>query len=228
MAKTEATYWNVLNPLNGCDWQPLPDRNCMPDVLKTYHIAMKKLRNLMLTLAFFPGLVAADERKNVNAGVTPYACTDSGAQYLLAFDPHPRRLAWGAFGGGPKKGETASETALRELREETNCVFSEGFLSQLDLKGPSKSGSYYNFVAEVPYVSTDQIKERRECLDVERFNWQWVSHAALIKGLQSDVADPQVEVLSRPGQKVRIWGGAAKSLRSSLRDGNLPLSDPCP
>ena len=188
---------------------------------------MTKLRNLVLTLAFVPGLVAADKLQNVNAGVTPYACTDSGAQYLLAFDPHPRRLAWGAFGGGPKKGETASETALRELREETNCVFSEELIGQLTLKGPSKSGRYYNFVAEVPYVTTDQIKERRVCRDVERFNWQWVSHASLIKGLQSDLSDPRVEVVSRPGHTVRIWSGAAKALRSSMRDGHLSLGDPC-
>lgn len=188
---------------------------------------MTKLRNFVLSLAFFPGLVAADELRNVNAGVTPYACTDSGGQYLLAFDPHPRRLAWGAFGGGPKKGETASETALRELREETNCVFSEEFLSQLVLKGPSKSGKYYNFVAEVPYVNTDQIKERRTCRDVERFNWQWVSHDALIKGLQGDASDPRVEVVSRPGHTVRIWSGAAKALRSSLKEGHLAIDDPC-
>ena len=188
---------------------------------------MTKLRNLVLTLAFVPGLVAADELQNVNAGVTPYACTDTGAQYLLAFDPHPRRLAWGAFGGGPKKGETASQTARRELREETNCVFSEELIGLLALKGPSKSGSYYNFVAEVPYVTTDRVKERRVCRDVERFNWQWVSHAALIKGLQSDASDPRVEVVSRPGHTVRIWSGAAKALRSSMKDGHLPLGDPC-
>lgn len=164
---------------------------------------------------------------NVNAGVTPYACTETGAQYLMAFDPHPRRLGWGAFGGGPKQGETAVDTALRELREETNCVYSDEVLAQLVLKGPSKSGSYHNFVVEVPYVTTEQIKERRTCSNVERFNWYWISHPSLIKGLQSDTSDPRVEIVSRPGHTVRIWSGAAKSLRSSMRDGYLNEKDPC-
>lgn len=187
----------------------------------------KRYGHLAIILALLPISVVADPLRNVNAGVTPYACTEAGAQYLLAFDPHPRRLAWGAFGGGPQKGETASETALRELREETNCVFSEDLLGQLQLKGPSRSGSYYNFVAEVPYVATEKIKERRVCSNVERFNWQWVSHDALIKALQTDTPDPRAEVVSRPGHTVRIWSGAAKSLRGALQGGYLSRRDPC-
>lgn len=185
------------------------------------------LNYVCMILAFSSLSATATPLINVNAGVTPYACTDTGAKYLLAFDPHPRRLAWGAFGGGPKKGETASETALRELREETNCVFTEELLSQLILKGPSKSGSFYNFVAEVPYVTAEKIKDRRACSNVERFNWQWVAHDSLIKALRHDVSDPRVEVISKPGHTVRIWSGSARSMRSSLRDGFLPLGDPC-
>lgn len=188
---------------------------------------MTKLRTLILSLYLVPLSAGASTLTDVNAGVAPYACTDGGARYLLAFDPHPRRLGYGAFGGGPKKGELVSETALRELREETNCVYSQDTLQTLSLKGPSKSGRFYSFVAEVPYVTPEQIKESRTCRDVERFNWLWVSHDALIKGLQSEVSDPRIEAVSKPGHTVRIWSGAAKSLRSVLNDGHLTLNDPC-
>lgn len=177
--------------------------------------------------SLLPLYATAGSLINVNAGVTPYACTEGGAQYLLAYDSHPKRKGWGAFGGGPKAGESARQTALRELHEETNCIFTMETLQALELKGPSQSGRFYSYVAEVPFYSSDEIAAPRTCRDVERSQWLWVPHDALLNSLNRDEAIPRVSMPGDAEQEIPLWTGAAKSLRHALQDGFLTLSDPC-
>ena len=186
------------------------------------------LLRLILVASLFPLYTSAGSLTGVNAGVTPYACTDTGAQYLLAYDSHPKRQGWGAFGGGPKGDETARQTALRELYEETNCVFDEETLRTLKLKGPSKSGRFYSYVAEVPFFQLTDISAPRTCRDVERSQWIWIPHESLIDGLNRADSSPVIVIPGQQEFRFPLWRGAAKSLRNSLADGFLTLSDPCP
>ena len=147
----------------------------------------------------------ADTIKGVAAGIIPYTCSAQGALYLLAYDPDRKRKAWGAFGGRPEGNEPATQTALREFYEETNCVYDRQTIERLTLKGPSRSGNFYSYVAEVPFRDVAEIAARRECVNVERAFWIWVPHAAFIKTLETEAVRPAVEIRSKPSVKFYVW-----------------------
>lgn len=169
----------------------------------------------------------ADTIRGVAAGIIPYTCSANGALYLLAYDPYIKRKAWGAFGGRPDGNEPATETALREFYEETNCVYDRKTIERLMLKGPSRSGNFYSYVSEVPFRDVTDITARRECANVERAFWIWVPHAAFIKMLETEAVSPAVEIRSKPPVKFYVWDKAARSLRKALADGFLKREDPC-
>jgi len=169
----------------------------------------------------------ADTLKGVAAGIIPYACSAQGALYLLAYDPDKKRKAWGAFGGRPEGDEPATQTAVREFYEETNCIYDLKTLERLRLRGPSRSGNFYSYVTKVPYRDVADINAKRRCTNVERAFWVWVPHAAFIGMLEQDALSPAVEIQAKPPIKFYIWDGAARSLRQALADGILKQKDPC-
>ncbi|MHB1415565.1 MAG: NUDIX hydrolase [Chloroflexota bacterium] len=58
--------------------------------------------------------------RTVSAGGVVYRKTANGPQFVLV--GHSDRNIWGLPKGGPHKGETTEETALREVREETGLL----------------------------------------------------------------------------------------------------------
>ena len=183
---------------------------------------------LFLTvLAAVPIPSLAQQPQAVNAGVIAYACHDGEAKYLLAYDPHPRRRGWGAFGGGPKGAEFATETARRELRQETNCVYDADTVAGLELRGPSIVDGFHSYVAEVPFRGIREITEPRSCNDVERTFWIWVPHQSLMKALDTFSAEPRVVIRGSPNTRFHLWSEAAKSLRKARDEGDLSSTDPC-
>lgn len=172
-----------------------------------------------------------DALRGVPAGVVPYACVDGAARVLLAFDPEPERAGWGHFGGTPKPGETAADTAARELHEETNCAFPGPAAAELAALPASRSGAFYSFCVELPYRPPAEIaRPRADCPDVERSRWVWVRHADLLAALAGDAARPTVETVAPGGTApgtIDLWPGATASLRRALADGVLPRADPC-
>jgi len=182
---------------------------------------------LLSVLLLSAAAASADPIKRVAAGIIPYSCSAQGALYLLAYDPDIRRQAWGAFGGRPEGNETAKQTALREFYEETNCVYDRETIERLRLKGPSRTGSFYSYVTEVPYRNVADIATQRKCTNVERAFWVWVPHEAFIEMLKKKAANPAVEIHSRPAIKFPVWDGAARSLRKAFADGFIKRRDPC-
>lgn len=186
------------------------------------------LKRPFLLLLFFGFFWAAshatDELLNVNAGVTPYSCENGGAQYLLAYDSHPKRQGWGGFGGRPNLGETSKMTALREFYEETNCVYSIDLLNELDLKGPSLSKRFYTYIAEVPFIPSHMIEQERTCKDVERSMWVWVRHDHLMALIRPNL---QPVAAQTPQIDIHLWKGAKASLDQALADQVMPTNDPC-
>lgn len=87
---------------------------------------------------FFSIAHAHAELTNVNTGIIAYNCRNDGAHYLLAYDPHLKRMGWGTFGGRSIQGELASQTAIREFHEETNCIYTAQQRDSMVLSGPSK------------------------------------------------------------------------------------------
>ncbi|MYM64468.1 NUDIX hydrolase [Pseudomaricurvus sp. HS19] len=185
----------------------------------------KTVATIVPLLALLSAAAAgADTPRKVNAGVLPYACTDQGARYLLAFDPALGRRAWAAFGGGPKGNETADATARREFYEETNCSFN---LKEIALVGPSVAHGFYAFVARVPYIDTTTISTPRQCQDVERSRWIWVEHKVLLSALDSPQPKPTVTAIGQGATAYPLWSKSLRAMRQQLQDGLLSEQDPC-
>ena len=179
---------------------------------------MRKHLTFLLALIICTS-AAASGLRGVNSGIIPYACQSNGAHFLLAYDPVARRRGWGAFGGTPEGNELASDTAKREFREETNCVYSQGIIDKIELEGPSNSRGFYSFLAEVPYVETTEIEKSQQCDNVERSLWIWVPHDALIAALHTEDKKPAVSIKGPPEKEFYLWSGAAESLRKARSDG---------
>ncbi|MDO6683677.1 NUDIX hydrolase [Oceanobacter sp. 5_MG-2023] len=155
------------------------------------------------------------------AGVIAYACVDSRAQVLLAYDNGKDRNGWAAFGGHGAKGESIADTAAREFREETSCMFATPQPADLEGRERSRVGPFYTYVAEVEYVDPAAIAASSCGTIGERKDWIWVNLEDLVSALRSgdDVADVQVANKSYP-----LWFAGRLSLQQALRDGLLPES----
>ncbi len=165
--------------------------------------------------------------KKVAAGIIPYSCQQGQTLILLAYDPQSKRRGWGAFGGSPKKKERAADTASREFYEETNCAFDTPDPAKLATQKISKSGSFYSYVWQVPFLSPVQIAKKRACKDVERSQWLWVNQRDLVASLVADTKKPVVKVsIGQPGI-VTLWKKSASSLRQAYQDGLFPADGVC-
>lgn len=161
------------------------------------------------------------------AGIAAFACEKGSALYLLAFDPAPRRQAWGHLGGRAESGETGAQTALREFREESNCAFELHVDVATHLIGPSifPGNGFQTFVLQVPFLEAATIAQARQCKDVERNQWVWVKHDALEAAL--DLSATHLPVSDGTPEKVHLWRPSLDSLRKARDDGVLPTNDPC-
>lgn len=176
---------------------------------------------LSLTAVTCMGAVASP------AGIAAFACEKGSALYLLAFDPAPRRQAWGHLGGRAERGETGAQTALREFREESNCAFELPADVATHLMGPSTfpGNGFQTFVLQVPFIEAATIAQARQCKDVERNQWVWVSHQVLEAALNSSATD--LPVSDGAPAKVHLWRPSLDSLKKARDDGVLPTKDPC-
>ncbi len=114
-----------------------------------------------------------------NAGVLPYSKHKGNVYFLLGQEAFGTlEDDWADFGGGGKRNETAQQTALRELREESRGTYK---LTEKDLQpkdgitnpGPKK---YYSlFLAEVPYKTPQQILKGPDQRDKEKKDFRWVN-----------------------------------------------------
>ena len=161
-----------------------------------------------------------------SAGVIPYACISDDAYVLLAFDPHPGRQAYGGFGGGDEEGETIAQTAAREFREETRCIFDSPTADELSTMKPSEHDGFYSYVTDVPFVSPLRFAHSPCDAEVERSDWLWVRWTDLSKALDSNASEPEV-VASLVHKYIRIWDKAAASMRTAMADGLLPREGLC-
>ena len=176
---------------------------------------------LSLTALICMGAVASP------AGIVAFACEKGLALYLLAFDPAPRRQAWGHLGGRAEKGETSAQTALRELQEKSNCAFDLPAEVATHLIGPPPfpRNGFQTFVLQVPFIEAATIAQARQCKDVERNQWVWVNHQALEAALNLSATD--LPVSDGAPAKVHLWRPSLDTLRKARDDGVLPTKDPC-
>jgi 8-oxo-dGTP pyrophosphatase MutT (NUDIX family) len=188
---------------------------------------MKLRVAIALVSALSSMMLTAQELRGVAAGVIAYACPAGTPHFLLAFDPASGRKGWGAFGGRPHGQEPAEHTALRELREETNCAYPAKDISNLTLRGPSQDGPFYAYIAQLPYKSAAEIASPRNCERVERTFWVWVPFQALMSALDTQYPEPEFSVPGNPDVRFHLWRKAASSLRQARSDGYLSRQELC-
>lgn len=156
------------------------------------------------------------------AGVIAYSCVDQKAQVLLAWDNGKNRNGWAAFGGHGEKGETIAETAAREFREETGCVFQGPLPVSLEQQKRSRIGPFYTYVSRVEWVDPTLIETSSCGTPGERSQWVWVGLEELNKALESgkDVPD-----LKDPKKRYPLWIAGRLSLDAARSDGLLPADN---
>lgn len=103
------------------------------------------------------------------AGVLPIATSDSQERVILlgssqSYQGGKFQHFWSDFGGRLDGDESVKEAAFREFHEETANFFKGSIKSPSDLVKMHSTEKYASFVAEVPYVSIDKIKENAEKL----------------------------------------------------------------
>lgn len=161
------------------------------------------------------------------AGLIAYSCVAGEALHLLAFDPNPARRSWATLGGSAQEGETPAQTAVREFTEESNCAYTADELKIDYLKGPSVSPGvpFHLYATQVPFKSVEQIKQARQCVDIERSQWVWVRHLDLLRVLNSSNSNSEqpavVPTVQGEPLQVPLWSRGVESLKKALQDGVL-------
>lgn len=158
---------------------------------------------------------------NPPAGVIAYTCKDKEALVLLAYDNGKNRNGWAPFGGRAEEGETIAQTASREFREETGCVFAGPTPEQLETQQRSRIGPFYTYVSRVNWVDPVMMAASSCGTPGERSKWVWVNLEQLNQALDSgkNVVDRDNPVVEYP-----LWIAGRVSLQVARSDGLLPAS----
>jgi 8-oxo-dGTP pyrophosphatase MutT (NUDIX family) len=163
------------------------------------------------------------------AGVIAYTRIQ-GETYVLLADHVDSDRGWGAFGGHREAGETAAETAAREFREETVCVFDHPTAEDLAGASPVRIAGYVSYTVEVPYVPAavfTHARDRGDCRGAafrERSDWLWVPLAEIRRSLERGEGTGRFKISRRflpPDRSNRLWSHSAHVFRAVMEAGDL-------
>ena len=126
---------------------------------------------------------------------------------------------------------SVAETALREFREETRCVYDAIAPESVATMPVVSLGGFRSYAIEVPYVPAQDFTSRPAPAGCsapeyrERGPWAWIPLAA-IEAVLDDGSAESVYVLPEefvpPGATRTLWSASAKVLEKAIAEGVLP------
>jgi len=190
---------------------------------------------LIVGTLLLPGCLGASQHDA--AGIVAYS-TIQGRTYVLLADHPGTDRGWGTFGGHREAKETLAETAAREFREETRCVYGD-YPSAEDLAGLPRveRGNFVSYVIEVPYVPAQvfaSLEEEGACTGPafeERGPWVWIPLDVLRGVFQDAESTKQYDLPSSYvplGSPTVFWDKSATVVERAVDEGLLPLGAPGP
>jgi len=112
--------------------------------------------------------------------------------YLLLAEHAGSQRGWAGFGGGPREGETAAETAAHKAEEESRGYFKRGdLLEKIKGQEPLMVGDFASYFAEVdfvpaPRVMNNSVPEKNDAY-LERSTFAWIPYSAVEGYLREDI-----------------------------------------
>jgi len=204
-------------------------------VSKVWRDAMRRVfLYTAILVALLPALASAQEPPTAS-GVILYF-ENQGSLFLLHADhTGDSDRGWGTFGGMIEPGETPRQAAVRELLEETRCVFNETTAARLVAGSDSvMAGDYVAYVVEVPYVpvylfeSLDLPQGCQSNIYLERGPYAWIPLAEILRVLS--LGESGEEMIIHPGMLPRgahphLWKRSAEVVRLALEAGLFPTGE---
>ena len=184
-------------------------------------------------VALIPALASAQDPPAAS-GVILYF-ENQGSLFLLHADHIDSDRGWGTFGGSIEPGETPRQAAIRELLEETRCVFNETTAARLVAGSDSVvAGDYAAYVVEVPYVPVylfENLELPQGCqsnIYKERGPYAWIPLAEMLRVLS--LGESGEEMLIHPGMLPRgahphLWKRSAEVVRLAMEAGLFPTGE---
>ena len=144
------------------------------------------LRSVTLALSFYS--TASAEQA---AGMVLYFQTADEVYLLLAEHAGSTR-GWAGFGGGPREGESAAQTAAHKGEEESRGYFKRAdLLQRIEHQPPVMDGDFASYFAAVPFVPAPRVMNHpvADSSDayLERGAFAWIPYSGIERFLQQDI-----------------------------------------
>jgi 8-oxo-dGTP pyrophosphatase MutT (NUDIX family) len=182
---------------------------------------------VVASLATPRGAAMADQDID-SAGIIVYTRIQGTTYVLIADHVIGRARGWAAFGGRREAGEEIAAAALRELHEETRCVYRDAALTLGADAAYVDVGTYRSYVLEVPFVPATVFQASTAppgCHGPayqERGPWAWIPKDVLLAAIRSTTADGTVTLPERylpDGGRRWFWPASARVIeRLAERD----------
>ena len=188
---------------------------------------MKRVTWYIGMLALAAGSATAEQP----AGMVLYF-QSGGEVYLLLAEHAGSDRGWAGFGGGPREGETAAQTAAHKAEEESRGYFKRAdLLRTIAGQSPLMDGDFASYFAEVPFVPAVRVMHNPvpEANDayLERGTFAWIPYSTIAGYLQEDIdrtkkyhVDPAF--LPAGSQTSWFWPVWLNNMRKAVVEKGLP------
>jgi 8-oxo-dGTP pyrophosphatase MutT (NUDIX family) len=190
----------------------------------------KSIASAVLLMGVLQVFCVSGETLHMGAGVIAFT-EIQGETYVLLADHVDSDRGWATFGGSRNDGESPAETASREFREETRCVYERPTEETLAGLPTVSIDTFVSYVFEVPFVPAQVFSSRtpeEDCIGEdfeERGPWIWVPLDEIVACLAEGDSTGSYRLPAAfvpDGTTAKLWANSADILREAISSGLLP------